>query len=353
MKNNIFNFTRGMPRRLIWLLVALFLGNLLSWLLALHLSGFQSSLLGLAALAWGFGARHAFDIDHIAAIDNVTRKLTRQNRQPVAIGFCFALGHSTVVIALSAVIAWGGRGLKGHFQSLVDFGSLFGTGISAIFLTVIGLINLVVLWQLVLTYLNHRRGQASATQCDDAINAVLARRGLLAVLLRFVFRRINHSWQMYPLGILFGLGFDTATEIAILGISASLATSTDFPLWGIMVFPALFTAGMTLMDSLDGLIMLRTYHWALSDSVRRLYFNVTITALSVAVALVIGTLEWLRILAPHWGKKSAFQAWLNSLDFSVLGLIVLACMLGTWLLALGYQRLRGTAGSAPLAGENK
>lgn len=352
MKPYLAKLTQGIPRRpLKWLLGTLLLGNLLSWLAALELARFQSSLLGLAALAWGFGARHAFDVDHIAAIDNVTRKLTQEQRRPVGIGFFFALGHSTVVIALSALVAWGARGLKANFHSLAHFGSLFGTGISALFLTLIGLINLVVLGQLIQTLFRYRLGQVQPEQGTAAIDLLLARRGFLTRFFRLLFRNINQSWQMYPLGILFGLGFDTATEIAILGMSASLATSTDFPLWGILVFPALFTAGMTLMDSLDGLIILRTYHWALSDLLRRLYFNTLITALSVALALVIGTLEWLQVLAPDWVAAGGFWDWLKDLDFSTLGFIAVGGMIAAWLLAILYQRLQGPADQAPLASE--
>ncbi|AOU97385.1 hypothetical protein BI364_04730 [Acidihalobacter yilgarnensis] len=329
----------GIPRRpLAALLAVLAACNLLTWLGAFELAAVQPGIHALAGLAWIFGARHAFDVDHIAAIDNVTRKLRQEGRRPVAVGFFFALGHSSVVVALSAAIALGARGAEGDFGMLKHFGSLFGTGVSAAFLTLIGLLNLAVLLPLLRRCRAHRRGDAGPLR-EEEIEDLLDRRGLFARGFRFLNRRIDRSWKMYPLGVLFGLGFDTATEVAILGLSATLATHAGMPLWGIMIFPFLFTAGMTLMDSLDGLIMLRAYHWALSDAVRRLYFNTLITAMAVGTALLIGTLEWLQLLAPHLGRGVA-PRWLLNLDFGTLGLAVVAAMLAVWALAFAHYRLR-------------
>ncbi|MEJ2654126.1 MAG: HoxN/HupN/NixA family nickel/cobalt transporter [Acidihalobacter sp.] len=338
---------QGIPRRPLAVLLLTLAGfNLLSWIGAFGLASIQPSILGLAGLAWVFGARHAFDVDHIAAIDNVTRKLRQEGKRPVAVGFFFALGHSTIVIALSAVVALGARGMKAQFGEFSDFGGIFGTSVSATFLTLIGLINLVVLWQLVKAWRDHRRGRDTRALREEDINALLDQRGFFANIFRFLFRRVSRSWHMYPLGVLFGLGFDTATEIAILGISATLATTSDFPLWGIMIFPFLFTAGMTLMDSLDGLVMLRAYHWALSDAVRRLYFNTIITAMAVGTALVIGTLEWLQLLGPRLGADGPFWSWLDGLDFGTIGVAVVLLMLATWALAIVYYRLRVAPGAA-------
>lgn len=332
---------QGVPRKpLKRLLLILLAFNLLSWLGTFGLATVEPGILGLAGLAWIFGARHAFDVDHIAAIDNVTRKLRHEGKRPVGVGFFFALGHSSVVIALSAVIALGARGLHTRFGDLSQFGSLFGTGVSAAFLTLIGLINLAVLWQLLRAYRAYRQGGGAQALRGEDIDTLLERRGLFARAFRFLFRQVGHSWHMYPLGVLFGLGFDTATEIAILGISATLATTSDFPLWGIVIFPLLFTAGMTLMDSLDGLVMLRAYHWALSDAVRRLYFNTIITAMAVGTALVIGTLEWLQLLGPHLSLTGAFRGWLDGLDFGTIGIAVVVLMFATWALAIAYYRVR-------------
>jgi len=333
----------GIPRKRLMVLVSILLGvNLLSWLGAFGLEMLQPGILGLAGLAWVFGARNAFDADHIAAIDNVTRKLRHEGKQSIGVGFFFALGHSTIVIILSAAIVLGARGIKDEFGDLSHFGGVVGTTISALFLTVIGILNLLILLQLFKVYRNYRRGPITGALGEDAIEDLLAKRGMMARGFRFLFRRIRRSGHMYPLGILFGLGFDTATEIAVLGLSATLATTAEFPLWGIMVFPLLFTAGMTLMDSIDGLVMFRAYHWALSDVLRRLYFNITITGMAVGVALIIGTLEWLQLVELKLEVDSGFWRWLGSLDFGVVGFAVVLLMLGIWAVAVVLYRWRST-----------
>ncbi|APZ43324.1 HoxN/HupN/NixA family nickel/cobalt transporter [Acidihalobacter ferrooxydans] len=335
---------RGIPQRpLTVLLLTLLALNALSWAAALGLAAIQPGIIALAGLAWVFGARHAFDVDHIAAIDNVTRKLRQEGKRPVAVGFFFALGHSSIVIALSAVVALVGRNLKTQFGSLAEFGGFFGTGVSAAFLTFMGLVNLFVLWQLIKTWRAHRRGHDTRALQEAHLSALLDQRGYFARLFRFLLRRVSQSWHMYPIGVLFGLGFDTATEIAILGISGTLATHAGFPFWGIMIFPFLFTAGMTLMDSLDGLVMLRVYHWAMSDVLRRLYFNLIITAMAVSLALVIGTLEWLQLLGSRLGDDSPFWTWLETLNFSVIGFAMVAAMLAAWIIAIAYYRLLSAA----------
>ncbi len=335
---------QGIPRRpLIVLLLTLLMFNVLAWFATLSLDSLQPGIFALAGLAWFFGARHAFDIDHIAAIDNVTRKLRQEGKRPVGVGFFFALGHSTIVIALTAVIAFGVHGLKsGKFQAISQFGSIFGTGVSAAFLTFIGIINLVVLWQLIKAWQDHRQGRDVPALKEENINALLEKRGFFARIFHFLFRRVDQSWHMYPIGILFGLGFDTATEVAIIAITAKLASTSHMPVWGIMIFPFLFTAGMTLMDSLDGLVMLRAYHWALSDGLRRLYFNTTITAMAVIIALGIGTLEWLQIVGAHLGltNHGGFWGWVEGVDFGVLGISAVIVMIVTWAFAIAYYRWR-------------
>ncbi|AOV17443.1 hypothetical protein BJI67_10565 [Acidihalobacter aeolianus] len=344
--NKLDRLLEGIPRHTLGILLLTLLAlNVLAWLAAFGLATIQPDILALSLLAWGFGLRHAFDVDHIAAIDNVTRKLRQEGKRPVAVGFFFALGHSTIVIALSAVIALAGHGLKADFGSLSTFGNLFGTTVSAGFLTLIGLINLVVLWQLVKAWRDYRRGRDTRALRDENINALLDQRGFFYRAFRFLFRRVSRSWHMYPIGVLFGLGFDTATEVAVLGISGTLAAKIDFPFWGIMIFPFLFTAGMTLMDSLDGMVMLRAYHWALSDALRRLYFNTIITGMALGLALIIGTLEWLQVLDMRIGSQGTFWNWVNSLDFGAIGLGAVAIMLLTWVLSVAYYRLRIAPGA--------
>jgi high-affinity nickel-transport protein len=317
----------GIPRRPLGvLLLALLAANAAAWLGALALATLQAGVVGLAGLAWVLGARHAFDVDHIAAIDNVTRKLRHEGDRPVAVGFFFALGHSSVVVALCALIALGARGLAPRFGELSDFGGFFGTGVSAAFLTFIGLTNILVLRQLLRAASAQRRACAAPAE-EEHVGALLQQRGLFARAFSFLLRRVSRSWHMYPIGVLFGLGFDTATEIAILGISAGLATNAAFPLWGILVFALLFTAGMTLVDSLDGVLMLRAYHWAADDLRRRLRFNTIITAMAAGLATVIGSLEWVELLASRLRGAGALRAWLERLDYGVLGIAAVAAML--------------------------
>lgn len=308
------------------------------WLLAL-LPG-HPALLGLGALAYFLGLRHAFDADHIAAIDNVTRKLRQDGRQPVAVGLFFSLGHSAVVLLLSIAIAALARDTQALLRGAGEAGGWIGAIVSAGFLTLIGLINLVIFRRLLRLLLAHRRGEAVNAETVDLL---LAQRGGFSRLFGALYARIRAGWQMLPLGFLFGLGFDTATEVAVLGISAAFAQHSGFPDWGVLVFPLLFAAGMSLMDTADGLAMLTVYDWAMQDAARKLGFNVAITGLSVLVALSIGSVEWLQLLAGHAALSGGLWSWLGVLDFSTLGIGITALMLTAWLLAWRHYRL-GAAG---------
>ncbi|HUJ87363.1 MAG TPA: HoxN/HupN/NixA family nickel/cobalt transporter [Burkholderiales bacterium] len=331
----------GVPRRPLALLLATLLAaNAVAWLAAIGLATARPGTLALAGLAWILGARHAFDVDHIAAIDNVTRKLRHEGERPVAVGFFFALGHSSIVVALCAAVALGARGLAPRFSELSAFGGVFGTAVSAAFLTFIGLVNLRVLRQLVCAWRAQGRAGAPDGAHEQEIGALLDQRGLFARAFRFLLARVSRSWHMYPIGALFGLGFDTATEIAILGISAGLATTAAFPLWGILVFALLFTAGMTLIDSLDGVVMLRAYHWAIRDARRRLSFNAVITGMAACLATVIGALEWVQLLAARLGSDGPLRTWLGGLDFGAIGFAVVLAMLATWGIAAAWERMR-------------
>ncbi|MDY0329261.1 MAG: HoxN/HupN/NixA family nickel/cobalt transporter [Thiomonas sp.] len=303
------------------------------WLLAL-LPG-HPALLGIGLLAYFLGLRHAFDADHIAAIDNVTRKLRQDGQRPVAVGLFFSLGHSGVVVLLSAMVALLARDAHAFMRTAGVAGGWIGTLVSAAFLTLIGLVNLALFRRLLRLLLAARRGEVVS---QAAVERLLAQRGGVSRWFHAVYARIRASWQMLPLGFLFGLGFDTATEVAVLGLSAAFAQHSHFPVWGVLVFPLLFAAGMSLMDTLDGLAMLKVYDWAMQDAARKLGFNVVITGLSVLVALVIGGVEWLQWLGEHAGVTGSLWAGLESLDFSAIGLAVTALLLGTWVLAWRHYR---------------
>ncbi len=274
----------GVRPRVIAFGVLLVAANVGTWAWALLAFRGYPLLLGTALLAYGLGLRHALDADHIAAIDNVTRKLMQQGQRPVGVGFFFSLGHSTVVVVASIAIAGTAAALHGRLATFRSAGGTIGTLVSASFLLAIAVMNCFIL---AATFRAFRRVRAGGAYVEEDLDALLSGGKFLARIFRPLFRMIRRSWHMYPLGFLFGLGFDTATEIGLLGISAAQA-STGMPIWSILVFPALFTAGMSLVDTTDSVLMLGAYGWAFTKPIRKLYYNLTITAVSVVVALLVG-----------------------------------------------------------------
>jgi high-affinity nickel-transport protein len=295
-------------------------------------------LLGTALLAYSFGLRHAVDADHIAAIDNVTRKLMQEGKRPVAVGFMFSLGHSTVVILGSAAIAGTALTLQHRMDAFRNVAGVIGTLVSAFFLFSIALVNLIVLRSIYRTFVRVRHGEPYV---DEDLDLLLSGRGILARIFRPMFRMITRSWHMYPLGVLFGLGFDTATEIGVLGISAAEA-SKGLSFAAILVFPVLFAAGMSLIDTTDNILMLGAYGWAFVKPIRKLYYNITITSVSVIVALVVGGIEALGLLAGHFHLKGWFWdgvARLND-NFGTLGYFIVGLFALSWVVSVAVYRWR-------------
>ena len=318
-----------------WLVAA----NLAAWAWAFLMFHGQPLLLGTALLAYGFGLRHAVDADHIAAIDNVTRKLMQEGKRPLCVGLFFALGHSTVVAIAVAGVAAAATLLSTHFAAFRQVGGIIGTLASALFLFAIAAANLVILRAVWRTFLRAKNGGRYDAQDLDML---LADRGLLARLFRPLFGLITRSWHMFPLGFLFGLGFDTATEVALLGLSATQAAG-GVSLWSILVFPALFAAGMALVDTTDGVLMLGAYNWAFVKPIRKLYYNLTITLVSVVVAVLIGAIELLGLLSERLGLSGWFwtaigglNGNLNALGFLIIGVFILA-----WLGSVALYRYNG------------
>jgi nickel/cobalt transporter (NiCoT) family protein len=293
-------------------------------------------LLGTAFLAYGFGLRHAVDADHIAAIDNVTRKLMQDGKRPVTVGFFFSLGHSTIVLGASFLIAATAAAMQGHFDVFKETGELIGTGVSALFLFAIATANLIVLRQVYAAYRRARRGEHIS---ETDLNVLLSRGGLLGRLFRPLFNLVRSSWHMYPIGFLFGLGFDTATEIGLLDISA-VEAAKGLSIWSIMVFPALFTAGMALVDTSDGVLMLGAYGWAFRNPLRKLHYNVTITFVSALVALLIGGIEALGLIAGKLGLDGGFWRGIGALNdnFGSLGYAIIALFALSWLVSAALYR---------------
>ena len=295
-------------------------------------------LLGTALLAYSFGLRHAVDADHIAAIDNVTRKLMQEGKRPVGIGFMFSLGHSTIVVLGSAAIAATALALQHRMDGVRMVGGVIGTLVSALFLFGIAAVNIVVLSSIYRAFVCVRNG---APYVDEDFDMLLASRGFLSRLFRPMFAMIRRSWHMYPLGVLFGLGFDTATEIGLLGISAAEA-SKGLPLWSIMVFPALFAAGMSLIDTTDNILMLGAYGWAFIKPVRKLYYNMTITFVSVVVALVVGGIEALGLLVGqfHWNGLFWNAVLKLNTNFGALGYFIIGIFALSWVLSIAIYKWR-------------
>jgi nickel/cobalt transporter (NiCoT) family protein len=295
-------------------------------LLAIASSTAGAITIGVGLTAYTLGLRHAFDADHIAAIDNVTRKLMGRDRRPLSVGFFFALGHSTVVLVLALLLAAGVRALGGAVQdegsALQETTGLIGTLVSGSFLYAIGILNLLLLAGVVRTLRRARRGELT----EEELEAGLAPRGPLQRIYGRLTGFVREPWHMYPLGVLFGLGFDTATEIALLVLAAG-ASFSGLPFYAILCLPVLFAAGMTLLDTLDGAFMGFAYDWALARPVRRLYYNLTVTGLSVAVALAIGTVELLSVLG------------LADVDLGSVGYVVAALFALTWAVAVAVWRL--------------
>ena len=314
--------------RIAVLYAALLAFNLGAWLWAFIAFHKYPLLLGTSLLAYSFGLRHAVDADHIAAIDNVTRKLMQTGRRPISIGLMFALGHSTIVVLASVGIAATAMALEGRLAGLKEIGGLIGTIVSTLFLFAIATMNLFVLRSIFRVFRRARRGEPCA---EDDINTLMGDRGCLARIFRPLFRLVTKSSHMYFLGFLFGLGFDTATEVGLLGMSAAGATR-GMPIWSILVFPVLFTAGMTLVDATDSILMLGAYGWALTKPIRKLYYNMTITTLSVVVAFFVGSVEGLGLLAEKWQLHGVFWSAIGSLsdNFGIVGYVIVGVFVLSW-----------------------
>ncbi len=314
-------------------------------IVALHVVGFGTFWLfvvpshykglgiGVAVLAYTLGLRHAFDADHIAAIDNTTRKLLHDGRKPVSVGFFFSLGHSSIVVAIGAGIVVAEKAVYGavsHSDSgLEQFGGVFGTIVSASFLFLIAALNLVILAGIVGVFRQMRRGIFD----EEALERQLEQRGLMSRFFGRWMRAITKEWQMYPVGVVFGLGFDTATEVALLATTALLATQ-HLPWYAIVCLPVLFTAGMTLMDTVDGIFMTVVYGWAFFNPVRKVYYNLTITALSIAICVCIGSIEVLGLLATELHLNGGFWEVMATFSINTAGFIIVGMFVVTWATAL-------------------
>jgi high-affinity nickel-transport protein len=343
----------GVRPRIAAIYVILLVLNAAAWIWAALAFRHFPVLLGTALLAYSFGLRHAVDADHIAAIDNVTRKLMQEGKRPVAVGFMFSLGHSTVVLIGAAAIAGTALVLQQRVDTIRAVGGAIGALVSAFFLFAIALMNLIVLRSICDVFSRVRRGQPYV---EEDLDILLGNRGFLAKFFRPIFRIVRRSWHMYPLGFLFGLGFDTATEIGVLSVSAAEAAK-GLSFWSILVFPVLFAAGMLLVDTTDNILMLGAYGWAFVKPVRKLYYNITITSVSVLVAVMVGGIEALGLLGGYFHLSGMFWdsiAKLNN-NFGALGYFIVALFALSWIVSAAiykWRRFDDLDGSAPAAFES-
>jgi high-affinity nickel-transport protein len=333
------SFDRGERLRLGAFYGAIALMHLLGWGLLLSIAHQYPALLGLGGLAYSFGLRHAFDADHISAIDNTTRKLLQDGKRPVGVGFFFSLGHSSVVfliaLALGFAVRWIVESVVTDGGQLRNVGAVVGTSVSGLFLLLIGILNLIILVDIVGIFRRMRRGEYNRHTLEQH----LVSGGVLTRAFKRLFAVISQSWQMYPIGFLFGLGFDTASEVALLAISAG-AASQGLPFSAVISLPLIFAAGMSLMDTTDGAFMAKAYSWAFSNPIRKLFYNMTMTGLSVFVALFVGLVELTQILIGVLGLQGGVWDLIAGLDLGSLGFIIVGSFVVAWIVAFGLFKLR-------------
>jgi high-affinity nickel-transport protein len=325
--------------KIVAIYVLLFGANAVVWTWAVIALSGRPTLLGTAVLAYVLGLRHAVDADHIAAIDNVVRKLMQEGKRPVSVGLFFSLGHSLVVILVVAAIAATAFALQGRFEHFKSIGGVIGTGVSAFFLLAVALINLIILREVWRSFRRARRGEAVL---DHELDRLLSGRGFLARIFRPLFRMVSRSWQMFPIGFLFGLGFDTATEVTLFTVAASQA-SGGLTFTTVMIFPALFTAGMTLVDTTDSVLMVGAYGWAFLNPIRKIWYNLTITAVSVLVAVMIGGIEALGLISDQLGLAGGFWDTIGRMNDGLanFGYLVIGVFIGSWIVSYLIYRWQG------------
>jgi nickel/cobalt transporter (NiCoT) family protein len=343
----------GGKSRAVATMLLMALANAAVWVVALAAFRGHVNLLELGGMAYLLGLAHALDADHICAIDNVTRKLMQEGQRPVLVGFFFSVGHSTIVLLLTIAIAVTAAGVQSHFDALANTGGLVGTLISAMFLFAIAAMNLLVLRSIARTFGRIRRGE---TYRDQDLPAILDSMGRIGRMVRPLLRLLDRSWKMYVVGFLFGLGFDTATQVGMLGISATAATH-GMRIHDILLFPLLFTAGMCLIDTADGVLMLGAYGWAFVHPVRKLYYNMTITAVSVFIAIVVGGLEILGVVGDKFELQGRFWDGISKLNddyhFGLIGAVIICIFVLSWIASIvayrymGYHKLEAAAEEVP------
>jgi high-affinity nickel-transport protein len=326
--------TRGEFTKIIFVYVALAAVTAAGFLLASIVGRLSVLLAGLGIVAYVFGLRHGVDADHIAAIDNTTRKLMQENQHPFTVGLWFSLGHSTIVVALIVALVFATRTVVGHIPMLQTSGAVIGSTVSGVFLWLIGIVNVIILISIYRLFKQMRSGSLN----EERLESLLDDRGFMNRYFRPLFKIVTKPWQIYPIGVLFGLGFDTATEVALIAISVGIGVSSSIPIWMILVLPFMFTCGMVLVDTTDGVTMRMAYGWAFLNPIRKIYYNLTVTVISILVALAIGTVELLQVVVLELGLTGPIWQWVDSLDFETIGFGIIVIFLASWLVSVAVWK---------------
>lgn len=338
---SVLGLSRQEKIKIVTLFAPIFVATIFGFAASAIIGKMSIVLAGLGLVAYIFGLRHGVDADHIAAIDNTTRKLMQEGERPLTVGTWFSLGHSTVVVGMILALVISTRAVAGAIPALQSAGAIVGTTLSGTFLWLIGLVNVVIVLGIYEIYKKMRGGRINADQLEELLN----KRGFLNRYFSPLFKTIRKPWQIYPIGVLFGLGFDTASEIALIAISVGVGVSASVPLWMILVLPFMFTAGMVIVDTIDGVTMRMAYGWAYLKPIRKIYYNLTITIISILVAFLIGTVELLQVLSGELDLNGGFWTWMNGFDFETLGYWIIAIFVVSWLASLvvyKYKRIDET-----------
>ena len=334
--DSALGFSRGEKAKILTLYTPIVLSTIFAFIASTIIGERSIPLAGLGIVAYVFGLRHGVDADHIAAIDNTTRKLMQEGKRPLAVGTWFSLGHSTIVVGLIVVLVVSTRAVAGSIPMLQSVGAVIGTAVSGTFLWIIGLLNVIIAAGIYRIYKGLRVGKLNSTQLQELLN----KRGFLNRYFSPMFKLIRKPWQIYPVGLLFGLGFDTASEVALIAISVGVGVSESVPIWMILVLPLLFTCGMVLVDTTDGVAMRMAYGWAFLKPIRKIYYNLTITIISVLVAFAVGGIEVLQVLSGELRLTGAFWTWINSINFESLGYGIISIFIVSWIASIALYRIR-------------
>jgi nickel/cobalt transporter (NiCoT) family protein len=335
-KTDTFNLTRSEKIKIAAIFAALITITAVGFIATFVIGTIAVVLAGLGIVAYVFGLRHGVDADHIAAIDNTTRKLMQEGKRPFTVGMWFSLGHSTVVVALIIGLIVATRAVTTNIPALQSTGAVVGTLVSGSFLWIIGFINAVIVIGIYKIFQTLKQGKLNQQELDN----LLENRGFMNRFFRPLFRVISKPWHIYPVGVLFGLGFDTASEVALIAISVGIGVSTSIPLYYILILPLLFTCGMVTVDTADGVVMRVAYGWAFLNPLRKIYYNLTVTVISVLVAWAIGTIELLQVLSTELNLNGAFWSWLGTVNFEMIGFGIIGIFVASWAISFGYWRYK-------------